>query len=118
MWTLSTIMRRLLPSWRKAPTLTLRLSVIVEPDEGRFHAYAPALKGLHADGDSEEDALRNLTDALPAYVESLSKHGDALPIGPECTVHMQAEPIPPIPAGAFLRHVMLQWPSLETSGIS
>lgn len=108
---------RLLASRITPPTLTLRLSVIVEPDEGGFHAFAPALRGLHADGTTDEEAVRNLAGDLPAYLESLIKHGEPLPIGPDCAL-MEAEPVPQIPAGAFLHHVMLKWPSLQTSGIS
>ena len=102
---------------RPQATLTLRSTVVVEPDEGGFHAFAPALDGLHADGVSEDEAARNLVDVLPAYITSLAKHGDPLPIGPNCTVERE-EPQLRIPAGAFIHYVTLQWPSLHTSGIS
>lgn len=62
--------------WRRQTSLKFRITVVVEPDEGRFHASAPALKGLHADGASEGEAVRNLAEVLPAYITSLAKHGD------------------------------------------
>lgn len=102
---------------RQKTTLKFRVTVVVEPDEGGFHAFAPSLKGLHADGASETEAVRNLAEVLPAYITSLAKHGDPLPIGPDCTVELQ-EPQPRIPVGALMHYVTLQWPSLQTSGIS
>ena len=101
----------------KPASLTLRLSVIVEPDGTLFHAFAPAFPGLHADGATEHEATRNLIAEFPAYFGSLAKHGDPLPIGPDCTVERH-EVIPDVPIGAFLHHITLEWPSLQTSGLS
>lgn len=97
--------------------LSLKISVIVERDEdGSFYAHAPALKGLHVDGATEQEALRNAMEAVQVYLESLSQHGDPLPIGPDLTVH--EEVIPEVPPGAFLHSLTVQWPSLEMSGTS
>jgi predicted RNase H-like HicB family nuclease len=96
--------------------VTFGFTVIVEPDEGSFHAYCPAFKGLHVDGKDEEETLRNAVEAAGVYIRSLIAHGEPLPIGPNCTV--EEEQIPVVPPGAFLRYLELQWPSLSTSGIS
>jgi len=56
-----------------------RVRVVVEPDGEGFHAYCPALKGLHAPGATEAEALANAGDAALAYIESLIKHGDPIP---------------------------------------
>ncbi len=58
-----------------------KVQVIVEPDEDGFHAYCPALKGLHVSGSTEDEALQNVSNAAMAYIESLVKHGDPIPIG-------------------------------------
>ena len=58
-----------------------RLVIVVEPDEVGFHAYCPALKGLHTCGDTEDEALQNAKDAAIAYLHSLIKHGDPIPLG-------------------------------------
>jgi len=100
---------------REQRTLTLRVEYVVEEDAGTFHAFAPAFKGLHVDGNTREDATRNLISGLQVYIESLAKHGDPLPIGPFLT-HVTEEL--EIPQGAFLGSVTFQWPSLQTSGIS
>ena len=57
------------------------VDIIVEPDEGEFHAYCPALKGLHVGGRTEEEALKNAMDAVDLYLKSLIKHGDPIPVG-------------------------------------
>jgi len=57
------------------------INIIVEPDEDGFHAFCPALKGLHVGGDTEAEAIRNATDAAIIYLESLIKHGDPIPVG-------------------------------------
>lgn len=66
--------------------------VIIDDDDERIHAYCPALKGLHVDGDTVQDALKNATDALHAYVDSLIKHGDPLPAG--CIVEQPSIALP------------------------
>jgi predicted RNase H-like HicB family nuclease len=99
---------------RQPREITFRINVVVEPDgEGCFHAFAPAFRGLHVDGGSEEEALKNLLKGISLYIQSLEKHGDPLPIGADLSVDEQ----PHVPQGAFLRSVTLQWPSLNTSGI-
>lgn len=101
----------------KAVRLRLKFTVIVEPDGGSFHAFCPAFKGLHVDGKTENEALRNATKAARVYVDSLAAHGEPLPIGPDCTLDRE-EQIPTVPPGAFMRHLELRWPSHSTSGIS
>jgi predicted RNase H-like HicB family nuclease len=57
-----------------------RYTVILEPeDAGGFHAFVPALKGCHTQGDTEEEALANAQEAITAYLESLKAHGDPIP---------------------------------------
>ena len=57
------------------------IDIIVEPDDGEFHAYCPALKGLHVGGRTEEEALKNAMDAVDLYLKSLITHGDPIPVG-------------------------------------
>ena len=66
-------------------TIKVRLRFVVEPDEGGFYAYCPELKGLHVGGATEEEAIRNARDAAYAYLMSLIKHNDALPVGSQDT---------------------------------
>ena len=61
--------------------ISFKICVVVEPDGDQFHAYCPALTGLHTCGDTEEEALDNARDAAIAYLHSLIKHGDPIPVG-------------------------------------
>jgi antitoxin HicB len=61
--------------------LEFRVGIIVEPDGKVFHAYSPALRGLHVYGDTKKEAIHNAADAATAYFESLIKHGDPIPVG-------------------------------------
>ncbi len=63
------------------PTVGFKVEIMVEPDDGAYHAYCPALKGLHVGGDTEEEAVKNARDAAIAYLESLVKHGESIPVG-------------------------------------
>ena len=57
-----------------------RYTVILDrqPDGG-FHAYCPTLKGCHSQGDSLDEALDNIREAIEAYLESLGAHGEPIP---------------------------------------
>lgn len=61
--------------------LSLKIQIIVEKDENSFHAYCPALRGLHVDGDTVEEAFDVAKDAVVLYVQSLIEHGDPIPVG-------------------------------------
>ena len=64
----------------------IRVRVIVEPDEDQYYVTAPALPGLHIDGPTREAALRRTKDGIRAYLDSLKKHREALPVGPDLII--------------------------------
>ena len=50
----------------------MRYTVILEPEEeGGFHVWCPALKGCHSQGDTKEEAVANIHEAVASYLESL-----------------------------------------------
>ena len=65
----------------KKEQIAFKIQVIVEPDEGEYHAYCPALKGLHTGGTTREEAYNNAIDAAIAYIETLIEDGNPIPIG-------------------------------------
>ncbi len=77
--------------------VTFTITLIVEPDGDRFHAYCPALKGVHAEGSTEKEACDNGIDASIAYIKSLIKHGDAVPLGVEVKEEQPMFPMMPQP---------------------
>lgn len=55
-------------------------TVILEPaEEGGFHVYCPTLPGCHTQGDTLDEALRNIREAVELYLESLRAHGESVP---------------------------------------
>jgi len=59
----------------------VKVQIFVAPDGNAFHAYCPALVGLHTCGDTVEEAISNAEDAARAYLQSLLKHNEPLPVG-------------------------------------
>jgi len=47
--------------------------------EGGFVASVPALPGCHTQGESLEEAERNVKEAIALYLESLADHGEPIP---------------------------------------
>jgi len=48
-----------------------QFTVVIEPDERGFHAFAPALPGCHTFGDTIDEARANILEAMQLHVESL-----------------------------------------------
>jgi len=48
----------------------MKVKVVLEPsEEGGFTAYVPSLPGCISEGESEEDALTNIQEAIALYLE-------------------------------------------------
>ncbi|HWL95426.1 MAG TPA: type II toxin-antitoxin system HicB family antitoxin [Phycisphaerae bacterium] len=55
-------------------------TVIFEKEaDGGFHAFCPALKGCHSQGDTLDEAMDNIREAAEAYLESMESHGEPIP---------------------------------------
>jgi predicted RNase H-like HicB family nuclease len=46
---------------------------------GGYVAFVPALPGCHTQGESLEEAERNVKEAIALYLESLLAHGESIP---------------------------------------
>lgn len=58
----------------------LHYTVILEREEdGGYHAFVPALRGCHTQGDTLEEAIENAREAIEAYLESLKAKGEPIP---------------------------------------
>lgn len=59
----------------------MKLTVVLEPSEdGGFTVFVPALPGCISEGDSKEDALTNIREAIELYLEPVE---DDLTLSPE-----------------------------------
>jgi predicted RNase H-like HicB family nuclease len=55
-------------------------TIILEKEEdGGYHAFCPALPGCHTQGDTYDEAMENIEDAIRLYIESLKAHKEAIP---------------------------------------
>ena len=58
----------------------MKFRVVIERDEdGKFIASCPTLPGCRSQGDTRDEAKRNIADAIKGYLESLEEHGDPIP---------------------------------------
>lgn len=49
----------------------MKLKVVLEPsEEGGYTVYVPSLPGCLSEGDSKEEALANIREAIELYLES------------------------------------------------
>ena len=56
-----------------------QFSVIIEKDEEGYVAYVPVLQGCYAQGDTYEEALANITDAIRLHLEDIAESGQEIP---------------------------------------
>jgi len=48
----------------------MKLKIVLEPsDEGGYTVYVPSLPGCISEGETEEEALRNIREAIEVYLE-------------------------------------------------
>ncbi len=52
---------------------------ITQDEDGMFVAEAPSLPGCVSQGNTRDEALHNIKEAVQAYVESLRKHNEPIP---------------------------------------
>jgi len=58
----------------------MKLRIVVEQDEdGKFVSSCPTLPGCWSQGDTRDEAITNIKDAIDGYLASLRKNGDAIP---------------------------------------
>lgn len=59
----------------------MKYTVIIEKGrESGYVAYCPALKGCVSQGKTTEEALKNIQEAMEAYIEALIDDGLSIPL--------------------------------------
>lgn len=58
----------------------LKIPVVIEKDTIGYHAFCPMFKGIHVDGETEDQAFENAREAVEAYLMSLVKHNEPIPV--------------------------------------
>jgi predicted RNase H-like HicB family nuclease len=59
--------------------MTYKISVVVEKDEHGYYAYSPELEGCQSQGDSYEDTIKNIKEAVDLYLETLTEQKHCIP---------------------------------------
>ena len=58
----------------------MKYRVLIEPDEdGVFVAEVPSLPGCISQGQTREQAIENIKEAIVLYLESLEAHNEPVP---------------------------------------
>jgi len=51
--------------------MSYKVSVVIEKDENGYYAYSPELEGCQSQGDTFEEVLKNIKEAIELYLETL-----------------------------------------------
>jgi predicted RNase H-like HicB family nuclease len=55
----------------------MKASIVIEKDEHGYYAFCPEMKGCHSQGESLDDVLVNIREAIELYLETLSEEEKA-----------------------------------------
>jgi predicted RNase H-like HicB family nuclease len=58
---------------------TYRLSVVIEKDSNGYFAYCPELQGCYTQGDTYEEVLENVKDAIKLQIQDRIANGEDIP---------------------------------------
>lgn len=70
----------------------ISVRIVIEEDEDKFCATAPALPGLIIDGDTVEQTKDRVRDGIIVHLMTMAENGDPLPVGPDLTVRFHKKP--------------------------
>jgi antitoxin HicB len=61
----------------------MEYKIVLEPDaeDGGYVVHCPTLPGCYSEGDTREEAIENIREAIEAYIESLKKDNLPIPAG-------------------------------------
>jgi len=62
-----------------AKSRVYRFSVVIEKDKDGYFAFAPELQGCYSQGDTYEEAIENIKDAIVLHVEDRLDSGEEVP---------------------------------------
>lgn len=64
----------------KDKSKTYIFKVVIEPDEDRWFAYCPLLKGCATWGYTKEEALKNIQEVVDLWVKDMMETGEDIPV--------------------------------------
>jgi len=57
--------------------MSYKVSVVVEKDEAGYYAYSPELAGCQSQGNSYEEVIKNIREAIELYIETMSEERES-----------------------------------------
>lgn len=63
--------------------MNYKVSIVIEKDDNGFYAYSPELEGCQSQGDSFEEVLANIKEAVELYIETLSEEESRVSLSKE-----------------------------------
>jgi len=57
-----------------------RFAAVIERDEEGYYAFCPELQGCYTQGETYEEALRNIEDAVRLHIEDRFANGEEIPL--------------------------------------
>lgn len=56
-----------------------RFTAVIEKDEDGYYASCPELSGCYSQGETYDEALKNIQDAIRLHVEDILESGETVP---------------------------------------
>lgn len=53
--------------------MAYRFNIVIEQDKHGYYVYCPELEGCQSQGDTFEDAMDNIREAITLYIETLPR---------------------------------------------
>lgn len=53
--------------------MSYKVSVVIEKDDHGYYAYCPELEGCHSQGESFEEVVANIREAIELYLETMTQ---------------------------------------------
>jgi predicted RNase H-like HicB family nuclease len=64
-------------------SMSYKVSIVIEKDDSGYYAYCPELAGCHTQGDTIEETMDNIKEAIELYLETLSQEERTLYLSKE-----------------------------------
>lgn len=58
----------------------LALPIVIESDSEGYFVFCPSLQGCYSQGDTYEEAVENIKDAIRLHIEDRLADGEEIPI--------------------------------------
>ena len=52
--------------------MSYKISIVIEKDEHGYYAYSPELEGCQSQGETLDEAVSNIKEAIELYLETMS----------------------------------------------